>query len=363
MKKIVLFLFLLCCIPSLEVQAADFELKNGKKQTGTYAGEEVDVYNYYKVTPSKNGFIEIKATTSDSQNLLIDICDGNRVVIASEISIPNKKSVLHKVEKKKDYYIRIKGTPNVTYAISYKMKKFEKLSYAKKYTYTFTNASFQNKSNAMELKIKSNMNGNLNFMCKAENPIMIQYLNNKKDAISSKNILVDNNLTGIGVKANKVYYIKLWNSEKTIKGTTTISNMKYQIKSVVKSYNTSRGKAITLKKDKYRESLMPADNKSTYWYKVNLDKDQKLSVFIESRMLQMSGSCVELDLYNRNGQKITTSSIKIDEAAYATYKSKKYKMNYPVKSITTGKLPSDTYYIRIISKSKKTSGSFRVKWN
>lgn len=363
MKKIVLLLFLLICIPSLEVNAADYELKNGKKQTGTYAGEEADVYNYYKVIPSKEGFIEISATTSDNQDLLIDICDASRTVIASEVFIPSNKSVLHKVEKKKDYYIRIKGTPNVTYDISYKTKKFDKLSYAKKYTYIFTNASFKSKSDAIILKIKSNITGNLNFMCKTDNPLTIQYLNQKKKAISSKIILADYNLSGIGVKANKVYYIKLWNSEKSTTGTTTITNMKYQIKSVVKSYNASRGKATSLTKDKYKEALVPADSKSTYWYKVKLTKDQKLTVFVESRMLQMNGSCLQLDLYNRNGQKITSSSIKIDEEAYATYKSKKYKMNYPVKSITTGNLPSDTYYIRIVSNSKKTSGSFRVKWN
>ena len=67
-------------------------------------------------------------------------------------------------------------------------------------------------------------------------------------------------------------------------------------------------------------------------------------------------------MYNRDGKRMTSKSIKIDEESYATYKKKKYKMNYPVKSITTGKLPEDTYYVRVVSKSKKTSGSFRIKW-
>lgn len=363
MKKRLLFLFLLMlCIPALGVNAADYTLKNNKNQSGTYAGEAEDAYNFYKVQPSKDGFIEITVNTSDKKALVIDICNANKEVIASEISIGHKKTVLHKVKKKTNYYLRIKGTPDVTYKIKYKMNTFGTLTYAKKYTYTFTNASFNSKKDAITLKIKSNVNGNLNFMCSTKTPVAAQYLNDKNKVISNNMVLLNNNLSGIGVKPNKVYYLRLWNADKTTSGTTTISNMKYQIKSVASSNNTTRGASYTLTRNTYKESFVPADTKSTHWYKITLTKDQKLSVHIESRILQMNGSCLQLDLYNRDGQKITSKSIKIDEEAYATYKSKKYKMNYPVKSITTGKLPSDTYYVRVVSNSKKTSGSFRIKW-
>lgn len=364
MKKRLLLLFLLLLfLPSLGVNAADYELKNNKNKSGTYAGEAEDAYNYYRIKPSKDGFIAITVNTSDKKALILDICNAEKKVIASDIVIGHKKTVLHKIKKKTNYYLRIKGTPDVTYKIKYKMNTFGTLTYAKKYTYTFTNASFKSKKDSITLKIKSNVNGNLNFMCSTKTPIAAQYLNSKKKVISNNLVLLNNNLTGIGVNVNKVYYIRLWNSDKTISGTTTISNMKYQIKSVGNSYNTSRGSSYTLNQNTYKESLVPADTKSTYWYKVKLTKDQKLSVYVESRILQMNGSCLQLDLYNRDGKKITSESIKIDEEAYATYKKKKYKMNYPVKSITTGKLPSDTYYVRVVSKSKKTSGSFRIKWN
>lgn len=360
-NKLLLFLLLILCVPAMKVNAAEFTLKSGKTLSGTYAGDE-EVYNYYKVTPSKNGYIAINASTSDEKELVIDICDKDKNVIASEVSIQNKKTVMHKVKKKTVYYLRIKGTPEVTYKISYKMKTFDTLTYAKKYSYTFTNASFSSKSNAITLKIKSSMNGNLNFMCKTDNPLMTQYLNSKKKVISNNTLLVDNNLSGIGVKADTIYYVKLWNLDKLTSGTTTISNMKYQIKSVAKSYNSTRGSSYSLSNNTYKEALVPAGQKSTYWYKIKLTKDQKLSVFVESRILQMNGKCLQLDLYNRDGQKITSKSIKINEESYATYKNKKYRMNYPVKSITTGKLPSDIYYIKIVSNSKKTSGSFRLKW-
>ena len=363
MKKRLLLLFLLLLfIPALEVNAADYDLKHNKNKSGTYAGDEEGAYHYYKVKPSKNGFIAITVNTSDSKALVIDICNSNREVIASDISIGHKKTVLHKVEKKKTYYLRIKGTPNVTYKIKYKMNTFGTLTYAKKYTYTFTNASFKTKKDAILLKIKSSMNGNLNFMCKTDVPITAQYLNSKKKVVSKNLILLNNNLSGIGVRADKVYYIRLWNPEKTSVGTTTISNMKYQIKVAPKLSNSSRGSSYALSNNTYKEVLVPADAKSTYWFNVKLEKDQKLSVYIESRILQMTGSCLQLDLYNRDGKRMTSKSIKIDEESYATYKKKKYKMNYPVKSITTGKLPEDTYYVRVVSKSKKTSGSFRIKW-
>lgn len=363
MKKRLLLLFLLLLfIPSLEVNAADYELKNGKNKSGTYAGEAEDAYNYYKVKPSKDGFIAITVNTSDEKPLVMDICNADKKVVATDISIEHKKTVLHKVKKNTVYYLRIKGTPDVTYKVKYKMNTFGTLGYAKKYTYTFTNASFINKKNAITLKIKSSIHGNLNFMCKTDVPISAQYLNSKKKVISKNLTLLNNNLSGIGVRADKIYYIRLWNPEKTSSGTTTISNMKYQIEGVPTLSNTSRGSAYTLSKNTYKESLVPVDTKSTYWYKVKLTSDQKLSVYVESRILQMTGSGLQLDLYNRDGKRMTSKSIKIDEESYATYKKKKYKMHYPVKSITTGKLPEDTYYIRIVSNSKKTSGSFRIKW-
>lgn len=363
MKKLLLCILLVLCIPTMKVNAADYNLKNGKTMSGAYAGEEEGVYNYYKITPSKSGYIEITANTSDGKKLIVDICNKDKNVIASEVAIKNKKTVLHKVNKKTVYYLRIKGTPDTTYKISYKLKTFDTLTYAKKYSYTFTNASFSSKSNAIILKIKSSMNGNLNFMSTTDHPLMAQYLSSKKKVISNNVLLVDNNLSGIGVVADNIYYIKLWNLEKSTKGTTTISNMKYQIKSVAKSYNSARGTSYSLSKNVYKEALVPANKNSTYWYKVKLSQDQKVSIYIESRILQMNGKCLQLDLYNRDGKKITSDSIKIDEESYATYQKKKYRMNYPVKSITTGKLPADIYYIKVVSNSKKTSGSFRIKWN
>ncbi len=361
-KRILLFILLILCVPVLKVNAEDYNLKSGKILSGTYAGDEEESYNYYKVTPSKDGYIAITANTSDKKDLVIDICDKDRNVVASNVSIKNKKTVLHKVKKKTVYYLRIKGTPDTTYKISYKMKIFDTLTYAKKYSYTFTNASFSSKSNTLLFKIKSSMNGNLNLMCKTDNPLMAQYLNSKKKVISNNTLVVDNSLSGIGVQADNIYYVRFWNLEKSTSGTTTITNMKYQIKSVAKSHNSTRGSSYSLSSDVYKEALVPADQKNTFWYKIKLTKDQKLSIYIESRILQMNGKGLQLDLYNRDGKKITSKSIKIGESSYATYKNKKYRMNYPVRSITTGKLPSDTYYIRIISNSKKTSGSFRVKW-
>lgn len=363
-KNLLLFIMIFIFLPLLEVNAEDYELKNGKTKSGTYAGEE-DAYHFYKINPSKDGYIAITATTSNKKELKIDICDSDKNVIGSDISIGHKKTVLHKVKKKEVYYLRIKGIPEVTYKISYKIKTFETLTYAKKYTYTFTNASFKNSSNAIILKVKGNSSGNLHFMCETgkNQPIMVQYLNSKKKLISDTKLLVKNSLSGVGVQADKTYYIKLWNANKSTVGTTTISNMKYQIDDVIIATNNSRSKSYTLSENTYKESLVIADEKNTYWYKVKLSKDQKLSISIESRMLQMSGSGLQIDLYNRDGVKMTSKSIQISDECDVEYKKKKYKMIYPVKKIETGKLISDTYYIKVVSNSKRSSGSFRIKWN
>ena len=42
---------------------------------------------------------------------------------------------------------------------------------------------------------------------------------------------------------------------------------------------------------------------------------------------------------------------------------KKYKMEYPVKTFgTTAEFPEGTYYLKVDSKTKTSSGSYRIKW-
>ena len=364
MKKAGIFLILiLLFIPYINVNAEDYTLKNGKSIEGSYAGDEETSYNYYKVIPSKNGFIEIQAATSDKKSLLIDICNENKEVIASNINIKNKSTVLHKVKKGNTYYLRIKGIQGATYSISYKIKTIDSLTYAKKYDYTFTNASFNNQDNAVILKLKASQSGNLNFMCDCNDTIISKYLSGNKKIISASSILKGKTLAGIGVQAKKTYYIKLWKSEDSTEGTTTISNIKYQINSVTFSDNKTKSKAKTLSQGKYTETLVPAGMTKTTWYKVKLNKKQKLSITIESRMLQNNGEGLQLYICNKNGKKLHKTPIIIDSESSSKYKKKKYVMTYPRKKITTGKLPADTYYIKIESKTKTSSGSYRIKFN
>lgn len=362
-KKLLLLLLFLLLIPGKQVNAKDYTLKSGKTTKASYAGDLEDSYNYFKIVPSKSGYIAVKVTTSNKQPLLVDICNGNKEIVASDIKIENKKTVLHKAKKGKTYYVRIKGVKDATYSISYKIDTFSSLTYAKKYNYTFTNASFTNEGNPLLLKIKTSKSGILNFMCNTNNKLVVKYYNSRKKAVSKNILLENNNLSGIGVKSKAVYYIKLWNVENSTSGTTTIKNIKYQIKSLEAARNTTRGKSILLSKKKKKEGLVIADRKNTLWYKIKLQKKQKLSISIESRLLQNNGSYLLLDFYNSKGKKITKNSIVIDDEAYVTYRKKKYVMHYPKKKIVTGQLPKGTYYIRVVSKSKMTSGSFSIVLN
>lgn len=358
-KRIFLLLLFLLIIPGKNVNAQDYTLKSGKSIRAGYAGEEEGSYNFFKITPSKSGFIAITVTTSNKQALLFDICNSNKEVAASDIKIGNKQTILHKVNKGKTYYIRVKGIKDATFKISYKMNTFSTLSYAKKYTYTFTNASFTSKSNALMLKVKTSESGILQFMCNSNRELKALYLNSKKKAISKNVSLKGTNFSGIGVNRKKVYYIALWNAEAGIAGTTTLKNIKYQIKSI----NTTKGKTVNLSYNKEKEVLVTAGEKNTFWYKIQLPKNQKLEISVQSKMLQNNGSHLQLDLYNVNKVKMTSNSIIIDGQAKATYNKKKYVLHYPKKkNITTGKLPAGTYYVRVISKSNLSSGSFTIKW-
>lgn len=328
-KKLLLLLLFLLLIPGKNVNAKDYTLKSGKPVKATYAGDEEDSYNFFKVIPSKNGFMAITVTTSNKQTLLMDICNENKEVIASDIKIGNKQTILHKVNKGKTYYLRIKGFKDATYNISYKMNTFSSLSYAKKYTYTFTNASFTNKRDALILKVKTPESGILQFMCNTNQEIKEVYLNARKKPISKNILLKGTNFSGIGVNKNKVYYITLWSADPSTAGTTTLKNIKYQIKPL--SY--TRGKTVSLIKNKEKEVLVTAGEKSVFWYKIQLPKNQKLVISVQSKMLQNNGSYLQLDLYNVNKIKMTSDPIVIDGQATATYNKKKYVLHYPKKKI------------------------------
>lgn len=364
MKKSFLLLFLLLLfVPCKNVNAKDYTLKYGKEKKAGYAGADETAYNYFKFVPSKNGFAEIKVKTSDKGKLQFDICDSNREMIAENIEVSNKKTVLHRVKKGKVYYIRTKGKEGATHTLSYNIKAIDKLTYAENYSYTFTNASFCNEKNAILFKIKAKNSGNLSLMCNASDNVVVKYLDSNKKKISNISLIKGKSLTGIGVLKNKVYYIKLWKQEKEIEGTTKISDLKYQIKKISVKNNTSRKNAITLSKGKKSELLVPAGKKTSAWYKFTLNKKQTVYLTLESGLYCNDGDFIQFDLCNAKGKKLNTSDMINSEEVKASYNKKKLKFVYRGIEYQAKKLPKGTYYIRVKSNSKTTSGSCRVKWN
>lgn len=367
MKKLTFTLLLLTMllIPTAIVQAEDYTLKSGKETKATYAGDAEDAYNYFKLVPSKSGFAEIKVKTSDKAALTFDICNADREVVAENITVKNKKTVLHKVNKGQTYYIRTKGTKGQQQILSYKMNTFGTLTYAKKYSYTFTNASFYDQASAIYLKVKAKENGNMVFMCNTDNNVDIQYLNSKKKVLSNISLLKGYSLTGIGVQKNKTYYLKLWKTEASREGTTTLNNMKCQIEKVTLLKNGAKSKAkkiqISGKKRKTAEGLLIAGKSTTAWYRLDLKKKKKMAITFESHLLQNNGDGVELYICNRKGKVLHTEPILVTDEATSYYK-KKYKMKYPRTVITTGELPIGTYYLKVVSNNKTTSGSYKISW-
>lgn len=360
----ILLLFLLL-MPVIKADAMDYTLNEGKEIEAPYAGTEEDSYNYFKFVPAKNGYAEIKVKTSNGAPLTIDICDAEKQIEAENVVINNKKSVLHKVKKGVTYYIRTKGIEGQTHIISYKSNNFETLKYAKKYSYSFTNASLCSYENALILKFKAKESGNMNLMCNAGDNLDIQYLNGKKKLVSNVSLIKGHSLTGIGVNKGSTYYIKIWKPDYNKEGTITISNIKYQIEKTTFLKNATRGQAKTIQasgnKTEAVKQLLEAGKKNTSWYKIKLKKKKKITLTFESHLLQNNGDGIQLYICNAKGKELHKEAIVITEEAKASYK-KKYKMEYPRKKITTGILPAGTYYVKIISNNKNTSGSYQLSW-
>lgn len=362
MKRwIFMLLFIICLIPNMHADAKGYVLKEGKQIKVGYAGDEEDAYNYFKVVPKKDGYIEIKVKTSDEEDLTLDICNESKKVVASDIVVPHKDSVLHKIKKGKVYYIRTKGSKGHKHTISYKMNEFGELEYAKEYSYRFTNASFVDQKHCMYLKIKARETGNLSFMCNPNKEVNVRFYNNKKKPLSNSITMKKHCLTGLGIKSNNTYYVGIWNAKETKKGTTSLTDLKYQISHVFTTSNATKG---TAKDITYRsaETLLIAGNKTTTWFKIRLSSKRKLNLTFESRLYQNAGKGIKLFICNVNGKALHSDAIVITDQAKASY-NKKYKMKYPRKKISTGELPAGTYYIKVISNNKNTSGSYKLNWN
>lgn len=344
--------------PCCYVKAQDISLSSGKKANGTYAED----YNYYAIKATSSDFLAISVKTSDKQPLLMDICDAERNVIASDIIVPDKKTVLHKADKGVLYYVRIKGTEGVNYTISYKMQKLNQLKYAKKTSYLFTNASFNNETCALYFKMKSNQSGILHFMFDTDSELNVKFVEGKKKALSDTFVVNGHAFSGIGVNAKKTVYAKVWKSEPTNAGVTSLTGVKYQVDFVNTVNASSRGKARKLRKGAFTETLVPAGKKTVSWFKINNNKASKLSITVESRMLQNKGKNLRLYICNASGKKLNSDPIIISGETSVIYK-KKYVMKYPETTFgTTAKFPKGTYYILVESKTKKSSGSYRIKW-
>lgn len=357
-----IILFFGVLLSGISVHAQDYIMKKNEKISGTYAGVNEQDYNYYRIQPDKSGYIAITATTSNQEVLNIDICNANREVIASDISVDQKETVLHSCKKGQIYYIRIKGTEGVIYTICYKNITLDKLKYARKYNYTFTNASLM-ESNPLQIPIKAGNSGILHVMCETDRSLKVRYYLGKKKAVSSHIGISDRNLTGIGVQAGKRYYVKFYNPDNTISGTTKIHNLKYQIDAITSTKNTSKRKAKNLNKNRYVRTLIPAGKKTTVWYKVRITNKQKLTITLDSQMMQNNGKNLQLYICDSKGKKLNRNPIIINGEASCSYK-KKYIMKYP-KTVfgTTAAFPEGTYYIKIESKTKTSSGAFQIKWN
>lgn len=361
MKRITLLLLMVLClfIPSTITKAQEFELKQGKEIKAGYAGEDEAAYNYFKVSANKNAYIDIKVKTSNKKNLVFDICDESKQVIASNINVEHGKKVLHKVKKGCKYYIRTKGELNQTHSIMYKTTSLETLSYADKYSYVFTNASMNSKKNGVKLEIKTREAGILSFMGNTSNKVNIKFYNKKNKPLTQESIIKGNGLTGLAVNRNDTYYVNIWNTAGTNEGTTELKNIKYQIRHVSTSKYASRGSSKELSRGKSSEAMIIAGKNTTNWYEVELTNDQKIQISFESRLFQNNG--IKMYICNKDGKVLHKNPISITEKLKVKYK-KKYKMVYPIKNITTGKLPKGTYYIKVVSNNKKTTGSYAISW-
>lgn len=194
-------------------------------------------------------------------------------------------------------------------------------------------------------KYKAAKTGSLTVKLNATYGSYITLNNSKKKAISDEEWVSSgyhNNQWTFAVKKGTTYYISVSSiSDNEING-ITVKNTAIKEKS-----GSSRKKAVTLKAKKTVKGTVLYGSKTSDWYKIKVNKKKKVTFTLNGNV---SGG-IKFIVYNSKGKKIDTYNYIGNKALL----SLTYGTSY-------GKANAGTYYIRMVRKDKKSSGTYSLKW-
>jgi hypothetical protein len=312
---------------NISVYAVSSENRTMKKGTwSAFAPSYNSRVTYGKVTVASAGYIGIKQTNSDASKLTVSLCDSKKTVLLPYAKYLEANKTAYYPVKKGTYYIKTEGVYNDIARIQYTTKKVFKTSQGKKLTVPILSTT------TFDVKIKAEKTGLLTLQQYNNNSWYCTFLNSKKKALSDS-LWNWGSTNSLAVKKGQTYYFRIkasiGNDDRTLS---------YSIAKAATAKNTSAKKAIQLKKNKSKATLILNGDKKWHYYKIKLTKAQKLNLSYTAA---------------GNGEYLY-SLLKGKKSVYVSRDTTKGKF------YTYSKLSKGTYYFRVKCKSK-SSGKFTFK--
>ena len=280
---------------------------------------------YVKVTVPVNGYIGITQANTKGNSITLELCNANKTIVASRGCDAN--AVYYYPVAKGTYYIKTTGI-------------YDGITYLKYTTTTGFSASAGRTFNlnvldtcTFDVKIKANKTGLMSLSALNYASFYATLLDSKKRPLTQE-MWNWHDTNSMGVQKNKVYYIRI----KASIGSDTRSFV-YSIAGAKTAKNTSKKKAIKLKKNKKVSQIILSGDKKARYYKFKLTKKKKLNISFTN----VGTGQFKYSLLNSKGKRLYVSN---DTSA------KKLK--------TYSKIPKGTYYIKIKMQNKST-GRFTFK--
>lgn len=287
-------------------------------------------YTYARVNVTYNGYIGVAQQNTNGSGVSVALCNSTKNVLVNKSISVNK--VYYYPVKKGTYYIRTDGVYDGITTLKYVLTGGFSASQNKMLTVPILGTM------TYDVKFKAEKTGLLTLTQFNGTSFDITLLSSKKKALS-KSSFNWGGTSSYAVKKGSTYYFRLnasiGNDDRSIS---------YSIAGASAPKNTSKKKAITLKKGKTKSIVILPGDKKTHYFKIKMKKKKKLNLSFTTA----GNGDVIYDLIK--GSKRVAIRRELDRSG----------TNGPVKSVY--KLSKGTYYFRIkLNTKSKSSGRFTLK--
>lgn len=287
------------------------------------APEAGDYVTYGKVTVEQDGYIGVAQANETGDSVTYAVCDDKKTVLAEKAI--DAGNVYYYPVSKGTYYLKTAGDTGVSY-----MKYSFVSGFSAKEGEAFSIPVMA--ETQFDVQFTAEKTGVLSLWQQGLSSCYVTFLNEKKQAISEDDFNWGD-VTSVAVKKGTVYYVRL---NCTIGTDTRVLGYTISTGKIYK--NTSKKKAVALKKKAVKAVILSGDTKWHY-FKLNMKKKKALKMTMQAE----GNGNYDYQLITKKGKMI---SLRFD--------SEKQILR------TYGKIAKGTYYL-CVKNNELGSGRYTLK--